>query len=127
MRRSEDPASLAAETMHGVTQAGVSRVFHYNGKPAAVCGAIERWPGVWSAFAYGTDDFDGVAKAISAYAKNEMAPILRGLGAHRMDCQSRYDHVQAHKWLAWLGAERESVLRGFGKDGADYYNYVWKE
>lgn len=123
MRHDDNPITLAAETFNAL-RFGLGRIFYAEGRPAAVCGAVPRHPGVWYAFAYGTHEWGSVVRSVTAYARNELGPALRE-NAHRVECQSRFDHVSAHKWLAWLGAERESVLRQFGKDGADYFNYVW--
>ena len=123
MRWNEDPQELAFDTGLALN-AGVGRLFHSEGKPAAVCGAMPVRAGVWSAFCYGTNEFHKVAKEITAYAQGELALHLKSQ-AHRVECQSRFDHDRAHRWLAWLGAERESTLRKFGSDGADYFNFVW--
>ena len=124
MRWDDDPDKVASETFYAVKSCGTGRIFYLGNEPVSVVGGIERHPGVWYAFAYGTDKWNKVAKSLSAYAKSELAPYLFER-AHRIECQSRYDHGTSHRWLEWLGAHRESVLAGFGKDGADYFNYVW--
>ncbi len=125
VRHDDNPMSLAMETVEVVHAHGFGRVFYREGRPAAVCGAAERHPGVWVAFAYGTDEFGLVAGAVSRYALGELRSALMLAGAHRLEAQSRSDHVRAHAWLEWLGASRESVLVGYGSDGADYFNFVW--
>jgi len=123
MRWDDDPDKVAGETLQAVMAAGTCKLF-YADNPAAVLGAVERHPGVWNAFAYGTDEWPKVIRRLSVYAKTVFAPWLFAR-AHRIEAQSRFDHVTAHRWLEWLGAERESTLRGYGRDGSDYFNYAW--
>jgi hypothetical protein len=64
---------------------------------------------------------------ITKYALNELKPFILSRGAHRLECQSRLDHHQAHSWLRSLGARDEGILRGYGKDGADYVSFAWRK
>lgn len=117
-----NPESLALSA----ATAEVGRVFEWAGDPVAACGAIKLRHGVYSAYAFGTDGFDRVVKDITRWVLGDLMPLLH-LTAHRVECQSRFDHVKAHKWLAYLGARRECILRGYGSDGADYLQFVWNK
>jgi hypothetical protein len=92
-----------------------------------VCGVSPKWPGVWDAWAYGTDHLPRRVLEITKYALNELKPFILSRGAHRLECQSRLDHHQAHSWLRSLGARDEGILRGYGKDGADYVSFAWRK
>jgi RimJ/RimL family protein N-acetyltransferase len=76
-------------------------------------------------FAFATDKFPRLALGLTRFAKKTVIPTLfRDLGAHRLQCESHEKHTSAHRWLELLGAEQESVLRGYGKDGSNYFQYV---
>lgn len=42
---------------------------------------------------------------------------------HRLEAYTKVDYPPGHKWLQGLGFERESVLKAYGPDKADYYLY----
>lgn len=91
--------------------------------PAAIFGAWPHWPGVWNVYAFGTDAFP--ARSLTKFIRRSMIPTLLEMGAHRADCASLDSHHVAHRWLERLGARRESVMPGFGKNGETFIRYVW--
>jgi hypothetical protein len=94
-------------------------------RPAAVFGGAPLHPGVWSMFCFATDDFPRLALGLSRFAIKTVVPTLFGeMGAHRLQCDSHEKHVSAHKWLKLLGAEREAIKAGYGRDGANYFSFV---
>lgn len=94
-------------------------------KPVAVFGGAQEHPGVWSMFAFATDDFPRIALALTRFGVRVVIPTLFGqVGAHRLHCDSHEKHASAHKWLKNMGAEREAVKSGYGRDGADYFTFV---
>jgi len=123
MRWDDDPEAVAYETRQAI-EMGTGRVFHHESEPVAVCGAVEIHPGVFSAFAYGTDRWRHVVKAVAVYSLLDLKPWCAERG-HRVECKSRWNHKTAHLWLESLGATMEGVLYKFGKDGADYYQFAW--
>lgn len=96
-----------------------------DGKPAAVFGGAPLHPGVWSMFAFATDEFPRLALGLTRFAKKTVIPMLLGeMGAHRLQCETHEKHASAHHWLKLLGAGCESVKKGYGRDGADYFVYT---
>ena len=91
--------------------------------PAAIIGAWPRWPGVWGVYAFGTDEFPG--RSLTKFARRVMVPALLEAGAHRAECASLGSHWRAHQWLERLGAKREAILRGYGKNRETFYLYAW--
>jgi hypothetical protein len=95
------------------------------GEPVAVLGACNVWPGYWSCFMMTTDKFPQIGFPLTKFAKNRMIPLLMELGGWRGEARSMVSHTEAHRWLEALGAKRESTLKCYGKNGEDYFNYVW--
>lgn len=93
--------------------------------PAAVGAFTEDWPGAWSVWMFGTDDFKDCAVEMLRWFRKEANDILTVCKGRRLQCDSRFDHEEAHKMLRALGAVPEVTLRKYGKDGADYIRFVW--
>lgn len=100
--------------------------FMHQGKPTAVFGAIEHWPGVWAAWMVGTDDWPKVALAATRRIRKVCLPQVWRKGAHRIQAHSAAEYDTAHQWLVHLGAKEEAVLRGFGRNSEDFKVFVWR-
>ena len=122
-RWGEDPDELARDTV----ASGAFRWGAYLGlRPVAMIGAMPRWPGVWSVWAYGTDEWPRVALTLTKHAKRFMIPALLYSGAaRRVDCHALETHVQAREWMRRLGGKEGNRLDGYGKNGEDFVEYVW--
>lgn len=118
----EDPADLA----HEAVNTGAFRwAVYLDGKPVAAVGAMPRWPGVWTAWAYGTDDWPKVALTMTKHVKRFMLPALINAGAHRVDAWAMDSHTDAKRWLEALGAKPKNILAKWGKNGETFVVYVW--
>jgi len=124
LRGHTNPFLLAREAI-AAASLGKASVACWRGIPAAVIGVSPNWPGVWEAWAWGTDDFQRVALSLTRYALTVLKPYVLDHGAHRLQCASRIDHRPAHSWLRAMGARDEGVLRGYGRDGASYVQFSW--
>lgn len=124
IRWDDDPMMLAMQSASLLAD-GHGRVVYYRGRPAAVIGVVELHPGVWQGWAYGTEDFARVVPRLTRLVRNELRAYVVNKGGHRLEVFSRFDHWAAHRWLERLGAVREGLMRGFGKDGADYVRFAW--
>lgn len=127
MLHNESPLQLAYEYAHVIRNKGRSRIgwSDRTGKPAAFGALTEDWPGMWSVWMFGTDDFKDCAADLIRWFRREAADILTVCNGRRLQCDSRFDHAEAHKMLKALGAVEEVRLRSYGKDGADYIRFVW--
>lgn len=94
--------------------------------PAAIVGAVEQWPGCWSALAFATDEFEEIALGLTRKVRAEIVPWMVRAGARRVECRSHAGHVQAHRWLRMLGARCEGRHAGAGRDGADFLTFAWR-
>jgi len=123
VRAEPNPFLLMNDVM---AQASFSWVAWAGERPCAVFGGAPIHPGVWSMFMFGTDEMTRrIVAEMSRFALDHVVPTLfEKLGAHRLQCDSHWRHEEAHRWLKRLGARRESIREGFGKDGSDYFHYV---
>ncbi|MGE0233246.1 MAG: hypothetical protein AB7S46_15815, partial [Flavobacteriaceae bacterium] len=126
MRGHDNPMLLAHEVLAAATRGRSADAFS-DRKPAAICGATPLWPGAFTIWAFGTNDWPQAAVDIARYALKDLKPWLLARGAHRVQCESRFDHTDAHALLERFGAVREAVLKSYGRDGADYFLYAWRK
>lgn len=127
-RWSDDPNSLvddcmmvAARPTSYTVMAGLA------GKPIAVLGAVEPWPGCWDVWCFGTDDFNKIAFSLTKHIRRVMIPMLLARGLRRAHCRSLSTHAKAHAWLHDLGARQtdDRVMRGWGKNGESFIMFEW--
>lgn len=122
LRWEPNPFVIMNEVM---AQSNFAWVAWLDDKPAAVFGGAPLHPGVWSMFAFATDEFPRLALGLTRFAVKTVIPTLFGeMGAHRLQCDSHEKHIDAHRWLARMGASKESVKKSFGQDGADYFTFT---
>lgn len=118
----DGPDQLAAQT---AAQGDFQWVAWHKGRPVASIGGRCLWPGVWSVWAFGTDDWPQVVLSMTRHVRRVMIPTLLETGAHRVECCALATHTDARRWLTALGARDEGVRRGYGRDGQDFVTYAW--
>lgn len=118
----EDPELLAR---HAVAGGAFRWAAYLDGEPVAAIGAFPRWPGVWTVWAYGTDDWPSVVVSVTRHVRRFMLPAIVNSGAHRADALALAEHSDARRWLISLGAKEEHTLDGWGKKGQTFVSYVW--
>ena len=121
-RYGEDPAEVARDVMRAGDFKWIALV---DGTPVAAWGAYPRWPGVWTGWAFGTDDWPKAVRAVTRHVRRFMLPGLYHAGAHRVDCLAYAGHTDARDWLDYLGAKPEKPLDNWGKNGETFVCYVW--
>lgn len=122
-RWDDDDDQLAREVMSYPTR--LRWIACHKDEPVAVIGAVNLWPGSFSVFMFATDNIRHIGLDLTRFAKYSMIPMLLDMGGWRGEARSMASHTEAHRWLEALGAKRESTLRCYGKNGEDFYNYVW--
>lgn len=120
----DSPDMLARECLW-VTAYGKTGVAFSGGRPVGVVGVVPLRGGVWEAWAFGTNEWSRGARDLTRFAVKQLKPFVLKHGGHRVQAKSRYDHHDAHRWLRWLGAKEEGLLRGFGRDRSDYIMFAW--
>lgn len=121
-RWEDDPAKVARDVrMSGAFHWGV----YLDDKPIGLVGAHPRWPGVWTAWAFGTDEWLRGISTVTRHVRRFMLPALFNAGVHRVDCLALEAHKQSCRWLEYLGAFPEKTLDFWGKNGETFVSYVW--
>jgi len=95
-------------------------------EPVYAFGLAPHRPGVWTVWGFGTDRWPEVMAPVTRFIKRVLLPAMLIDNAHRVDCVSLLDKVAGHRWLEYLGAERESLLKEYGRNREDYFMYVWR-
>ncbi|WP_374656134.1 hypothetical protein [Dongia sp.] len=121
--RFDENAELLAEDLLAGDPLGVI-VADRDGVPAAVLGATEMWPGLWSLWMFATDRWPSVARETTRFAKRVLWPALLKLGLRRGECRSAAEHHVAHRWLRHLGGAVESIHPAYGKGGETFIGFV---
>jgi len=93
--------------------------------PVSAWGMVPMWPGVGTAFAFGTDDWGKVLVPMTKHVRGFMMRFLLENGYHRIECRSLASRPDVGRWLALFDAEQEAVLRGSGARGEDFILYRW--
>lgn len=93
--------------------------------PVAMIGAQPRWPGVWTAWAFGTRDWPKVALTLTRHVRRFMIPALMNHGALRVDAYALASHDTSRAWLARLGATPGNPLDKWGRNGETFVAYSW--
>lgn len=123
-RWEEDPAALALELTAAVRACGRAWSAGRD-RPVAVFGAVEIWPGRWSAMMFATDEWTTVARPVTRFVRDEAIPLLVGLGCRRCEVRSMASHHAAHRWLVHLGARSEGLHPDEGRNHEAFITYAW--
>lgn len=95
------------------------------GSPVAAFGLAEQHPGLWQAWAFGTDRLRRAVPAITRHGFEVIRPDLIARSANRVEARSIVGHDIAHRWLESLGARRQCLLQRWGRNGEDFVLYAW--
>jgi hypothetical protein len=96
-----------------------------DGRPAAFIGCVILWPGVYSPWCFGTDDFSGVSLLLTRLGKRGIIPSVLASGGHRMEAKSLDGHENSQAWLErCFGFRREATHPGFGRNGETFHTYA---
>lgn len=122
----DSPIVLASVCDSMLRNQGRGRIAWAHGKPCAVAGFVEARPGVWEITMFGTDDFKAGLVPLMRWFRTEANEILSVCKGHRLQCDSRADHHEAHKLIRAMGGREEGPpMPGYGKDGGAYRRFVW--
>lgn len=80
-------------------------------------------PEHWQAWAYGTDRFKRAVPLMTRHF-DSIRDVIRA-SCRRLQVITHTEHDLSHRWLERLGAEREGVLRAYGRNGEDFAVYAW--
>lgn len=95
-------------------------------EPVAVIGCRPMWPGVWCAFAFGTDRWPEVVLTLTKHIRRFMQPALER-SAHLLVAFVHEKHYKSQRWLVRLGAEPIApVLDEWGRGRENFILYGWR-
>lgn len=120
---SDDPSSFLADKV--MAHSIMAFVARSDRAPVSAWGMVPLWPGVGSAFAFGTDDWGQALWPMTKHVRRFMIPFLLDHGYHRIECRALATRQDVGRWVALFGAEQEAVLRSSGKRGEDFTLYRW--
>ena len=123
-RWDDNPATLAQDCVGAGCIGAV--IAGRDGAPICAIGATEMWPRVWSVWMFATDRWHEVALDATRFVKERLIPTLLDLGLRRAECRSSAMHTQAHRWLEYLGARRETEHLDYGKNGESFIGFYWR-
>ena len=118
-----DPVPYLADRV--LLNAVLAFTAHHDGLPVSAWGLVPLWPGVGTAFAFGTNDWGKALLPMTRHVRGFMMPFLLENGYHRIECRSLASRPDVKRWLTIFGAEEEAVLRGSGARGEDFVLYRW--
>jgi RimJ/RimL family protein N-acetyltransferase len=123
LRWDEDGDSFAQDFFP--LMGAMCRIWEHDGVPVSVQGVLCARPGVWEVFAFGTPSWPRVILSMTRYATRTIMPALLRVGFHRAECRALVAHEDSRRWIEFLGAREEGVLKGLGRGGEDFVGYVW--
>ncbi len=92
----------------------------------ACFGVAPLWSGVWQAWSLLSEDV--LTKhpiCLSRHVKHWLEQIEREEGMHRVQAAVADGHRSAHRWISWLGFQREGLMHNYGLEGhGDFYLYA---
>ena len=124
MRWDEDPVNYLEGQL--LWMGDMCCIWTLDGVPVSCQGVVAYWPGVWGMFAYGTDQWPRVVLDMTKHAFRFIVPALLAVKAHRVECRALATHTESRRWIEFLGAREEAVLKAYGKRQEDFILYVWK-
>lgn len=114
-----DPETIVRHVEPHLT--GLTWTWYWGQTPAAVIGMVPNWPGVWTAWAFGTGDWRRVVLGMTKHARRIILPTLADQGAHRVQAFSHAEHHSSQEWMRrCFGFREEATLSGFGRNGEDF-------
>lgn len=122
----DSPIMLASVADSLIRNQGRGRISWAKGRPCAVAAFTEARPGVWEITMFGTDDFKAGLIPLMKWFRTEANDILTVCKGHRLQCDSRAEHHEAHKLIRAMGGKEEGPpMLAYGKDGGSYQRFVW--
>jgi len=93
--------------------------------PIAILTYIPLRYGVWSFGMFATDKFGKIGTQLTRLILKRIIKALNEAGAHRVECQSIEGYDEVHNWLQFLGLKKESLVRGFGRNGENFITFAY--
>lgn len=128
MRGELDDSVLDALLMITAANPYTTWVALLNGKPALLYGVAvpPTLPHLGQAWGIGTDKARRVAVAVGRHLKGKIIPSLREQGLKRVEVRVSGQNPRSLDWLMTMaGAEYETKLPGWSRDGTIFHQLSW--
>lgn len=96
-----------------------------DGQPVLAFGLAMEHPRRAYAWAWGTARKGRAIPAATRYLLEVIKPEVLSGGIMRIHADSMASHSRAHSWLRRIGAQKESEMPHFGKNGETFYRFAW--
>lgn len=96
-----------------------------NGLPVCIVITYSSHPGVWSIGMFATENLKKIGKFVTESVIRHLFVGMINAGMHRLECKSVVGYDSVHKWLLWQGFKKESICRGYGRNGEDFITFAW--
>lgn len=116
-----DWASLIGAASFGQAWAELASI---DGEPTFAYGATIAGRDAVQVWAFGTTQAKHVLRAVTRRIQRVMIPRLLELGVKEARAVSHPAHVEAHRWLQYLGFKPEAKISGVGVRGEDMFLFV---
>ncbi len=85
-------------------------------------------PTLWSAWAFGTKGMKRtIPEATDFILRRQLPHMMRKYRPKRLEVRALVGHDVAHRWLEYMGAQRECVCPRLGAGGEDFVLYSWTD
>lgn len=105
---------------------GPAYAFIYNGEIVALGGIAMLWGKVGEAWLLSAEPMNrhGLVSARAIIRKLRQTEMELGDRLERLQAQAPVSHPSAHRWIQWLGLEKESVAKKYSATGEDAVIYA---
>jgi hypothetical protein len=93
--------------------------------PQAAWGLTQIRPGVGGGWAFGTRHWARAVPIMTRNIRRWVLPFLLGNGFHRVEASALAHRKDVARFMGFIGAQPEAVLRQWGKGGEDFVLYRW--
>lgn len=93
--------------------------------PIAILAYIPVRPGVWSLGMFATDSFQKIGRFLTKTIIRDIIPSLDRANAHRVEAQSIEGYKEIHRWLQFLGLQKEGEMPGYGRNGENFITFSY--
>ena len=95
-----------------------------NGHLIVAGGIFPVWDGLGEAWLIPSDRITRYRKSMISHLRRHIDRITKEDGLRRVQATVRADFPAAHRFLEFLGFDREGLMVSYGADGADHYLYA---
>ena len=97
---------------------------YVNQEPVAIGAMVSIRPNVVTLAFFATDAFPRIATPLTRFIRQRLFPKYLAAGVHRIECVSKADYSDAHRWIRALGLEQEAVMPGYGRGAETYLQFA---